>query len=930
MPIRFWIIPALGLLVAGAAARIAHSAPPAGDLAPRDLTPVTWLEPPAHPPIEIVRDGRPRAVVHVADPTGREPFVRDLIDGRGLNKNPFGQSLTRMRHELIEAIRLRTGATLEQVDEFPAVDQPAIVIGACEETRRAGIDTSRLPPEGFVVVTAPNRVYLVGSTQQLAPRANGALPRSDGTAWAVADFLERFAGVRWYWPAEFGGRSIPRDRSLVVPPVHYRDQPVFRQREDQRDTMVGPQNPLTISYHLIRGVPKMPHPFAPGVIPFHAGVNPGGDTPAKYYSRLNMGTQQMTLWRLGSSLDYEQGITQGSWGGAVCRDPGDPLRSEAVFALRDDGTRDTQWNCFSAPQTLDAYLDRLERNWDTRTRNDSVHCIIVRNSVTVYFPRFECRCPSCRQTMAQGGAERVMGLFLQRLCAAVQQRWPGKKVVLYAGDRKAPPQLKFPDNLVVAMDLRCDLGLMGQPEVRREWDDTIQGWGARLLLEGGSYQPSNWTYAPVQYPHVVQDFYRRHRDAIEGSFFHSYGENIRVTGAPTWYVWKRVLWNPELDVDATLDEMCRRLFGPGAEPARELLRLQCDCWERARLSRPLRDGDLNPPDQAHRLPDRVFREIWPADVVARMKSLRDRALLDIAAAGDTAARQAFLYWTWTFDAFLLDAQRIHLEAEPLPTVALDLGGGLEMKLVRIPAGEFLMGSPADEPWRRDHEGPQHLVRITKPFLMATHEVTREQWEAVMGEQAAVENFPGATPLPADFLGGRRPVGVSWRGADDFCRMLSRKTGKTVRLPTEAEWEYACRAGGSTTWCFGDYVGALGRYATYDTVGYGPFEEDCGPQDVGRRRPNAWGLHDMHGNASELVQDWYSPTAYQESATDDPTGPASGTQRVRRGGAWCHHLGLTRSASRQVSPDPGLTGGGHAWGGVEEGFRVVVEEARERP
>ena len=113
---------------------------------------------------------------------------------------------------------MSTGAKLELVDKPPPVDQPAIVIGECQETRLAGIDAAKIPVEGFVVKTAPNRVYLVGSSRPLPPGSDPwARWSNEGRAWAVADFMERFVGVRWYWPAEVGGRSIIRSSSLVIP-----------------------------------------------------------------------------------------------------------------------------------------------------------------------------------------------------------------------------------------------------------------------------------------------------------------------------------------------------------------------------------------------------------------------------------------------------------------------------------------------------------------------------------------------------------------------------------------------------------------------------------------------------------------------------------------------------------------------------------------
>ncbi|MEI6150839.1 MAG: hypothetical protein WCS01_17225, partial [bacterium] len=184
-----WRFLACSLLVsltlggAGRAATLLKSGPP--ERKPTDLAPVTWLQVPSHPPVEIVRDGVAKAVVYVPDPK-----TRALLNLTGRNKPVFKQ----MFDQLVETVGLTTGVELPVVTNAPAADQPAIVIGDCEESRKAGIVATNLPVEGFVVKTAPNRVYLVGS-------ARGG----DGTAWAVADFLERFVGVRWYWPTPYGG-----------------------------------------------------------------------------------------------------------------------------------------------------------------------------------------------------------------------------------------------------------------------------------------------------------------------------------------------------------------------------------------------------------------------------------------------------------------------------------------------------------------------------------------------------------------------------------------------------------------------------------------------------------------------------------------------------------------------------------------------------
>jgi formylglycine-generating enzyme required for sulfatase activity len=189
---------------------------------------------------------------------------------------------------------------------------------------------------------------------------------------------------------------------------------------------------------------------------------------------------------------------------------------------------------------------------------------------------------------------------------------------------------------------------------------------------------------------------------------------------------------------------------------------------------------------------------------------------------------------------------------------------IDMKLVWIPPGEFQMGSNADT---FPTATPIHTVNITKGFYMGIYEVTQEQYQKVIGTNPSY--FKGDDNLPVDT--------VSWDDAVEFCKKLSQKDGKAYRLPTEAEWEYACRAGTTTKFSFGDDESQLGDYAWYN--------ENSGkkPHPVGEKKPNAWGLYDMHGNVWEWCQDWFG--SYTSDSQSNPTGPATGTGRVVRGGGW---------------------------------------------
>ena len=220
--------------------------------------------------------------------------------------------------------------------------------------------------------------------------------------------------------------------------------------------------------------------------------------------------------------------------------------------------------------------------------------------------------------------------------------------------------------------------------------------------------------------------------------------------------------------------------------------------------------------------------------------------------------------------------------------AVDVTNTIGMKLSLIPPGEFVMGSPKSEAGR-EHGETQHLVKIPRPFRLSRFEVTQQQYESVRGA------------APSHFKGAYNPVeGVSWRDAVEFCRRLSARreeiaAGRVYRLPTEAEWEYACRAGTTTAYSFGNQEN--------DLVSYGWFKGNANgtTHPVGQGKPNAFGLYDLHGNVWEWCQDRYG--TYPSGPASDEAGPRSGSYRVRRGGSWINGTGRLRSAYRRnFAPD----------------------------
>jgi len=260
-------------------------------------------------------------------------------------------------------------------------------------------------------------------------------------------------------------------------------------------------------------------------------------------------------------------------------------------------------------------------------------------------------------------------------------------------------------------------------------------------------------------------------------------------------------------------------------------------------------------------------------------------------------------------------------ARPTPAPKV-ITSSIDMKLVWIEPGRFQMGSPVWEKGRFDDEF-QHEVEISQGFYMGAYEVTQEQYRQVMGNNPSYFNSAKVGMNTDNF-----PVEqVSWNDAVAFCRKLTemeKDTGRVYDLPTEAEWEYVCRAGTKSVFAFGDSLSSTqanfyGDYP-YGGAAKGPYLRRTAK--VGSYKPNAWDLYDRHGNAWELCKDWYGKEYYRESVAKDPLGPTTGIGRVLRGWSWLGGAWLCRSALRD-SGTPGVRDYGI-------GFRVVVRLSPRTP
>jgi len=249
-----------------------------------------------------------------------------------------------------------------------------------------------------------------------------------------------------------------------------------------------------------------------------------------------------------------------------------------------------------------------------------------------------------------------------------------------------------------------------------------------------------------------------------------------------------------------------------------------------------------------------------------------------------------------------------------PTLALEkmIHNSLGMDFVLIPAGTFVMGTPSYDLYRSKTE-VQHEVTISSPFYMQSTEVTLKQWRAIMGKRL-FGKIKGSDNLPV--------TKVSWHDCMKFLKKLNALGQWSYRLPTEAEWEYACRAGSTTVYSWGDDIDCSKAMYSNNSIK----SEQCvgyvksrglpvdRPAPVKSYNPNEWGIYDMHGNVWEWCWDWFGDYGTKHSV--DPVGPESGTEKVRRGGSWFGHMHLCRSANRNY--------GHQASRYKTTGFRVVIK------
>jgi hypothetical protein len=582
---------------------------------PKDLNAVTLKEAAKHPPVTLVEKGQPKASIVLLGPRSAQ--------------------LNQAVQELQTCLQLATGAKLPIVEGKMA--SPAIVIGESDLAKQNGLVAKQMPIEGFAIKTVADHVLIVGRDE-----AGDGQARSDGTAWGVYEFLERFVGVRWYFPGELG-RSVPKTDTLAIEPAWLEDAPVFRKRE------IWPpvSQPWTGS-----GTQLGPH---------HACL------------------------RAGNSWPHQLVVHSPDWS----RVPEYKEKRPEVFQLRSDGTRDFSMLCYSHPKTLETYLENIERAVAGKT---PVHLGIVGKTITVSPADAEIACfaPESQKLWdpkggQYGAASRLVATFVANLSKEVKQRWPDMTVIYlpYLNYTTAPDGVTFSGNVEVQLCGMPGLALYKEPEIAKSEQENIDKWvkltGRKIQNWHYSCWPEDRTTAVYLFPHTVRDFYKANRDKTVGTFINGETDHWPRQHL-SLYCWLKVLWNPDFDVDAAIDEYCKRMYGPAAATMRELVALQIDGWEKQRLP----GGRMSAKG--------IHEHSYPRATVQRMEALLEQARKQ--AGSDGVIQKRIAYYAGPFAPFFAES-RSYAD-----------GFGLRPLLVKKAAqNPVLDGKLDDAAWQQAKEVP---------------------------------------------------------------------------------------------------------------------------------------------------------------------------------------------------------------------------------
>ena len=616
------------------------------------INPIQILYQTSTAPLEIVREGVPKAAIY--------------YDLNALPINKGERSILAIAAEELQShIKLATGAELPIVHEIPA-SGVAILLGSCETSQKLGVSTGDMKDGEFIVRSFPDRLLIVGKDKNPLMRDN--LFQS-GTLWGVYDVLERFLGVRWYYPGELG-TLIQKQKNFIFPPVYYRDRPFFAKR---------------FIYRFWGSLPPVPR-----------------SEDSKYISarfRLSDTSNIPTFCHTPKNWDKVYGQSHPEY-----------------FQMNADGNHVPPVWCYSEPAVLKQFLEDLDRFYSSgmKWKDPWGKWYPPKEKIIPLSPidsLVQCHCQRCQQLVRNdsvlGYSSEVMGNFLYKLCVDAEKRWPDKLVYYlpYMNYTLPPNQIKmFPDNLSVTIAAMRTLANTKEPEIFRAEMEIINGWRKKVRNPLGFWLYTCWpadnTAAPFQYPHVIQKFISANRDSF--GFF--------IDGGVDWarkhltmYILSRCLWNPDFNVDAALEEYYSQMYPRSQKYMKEIFTLLIDGWEKSRWEPPLPDY--------HRVSlKNIHKESYPRSVVNQIESLIDQAM-DISEER-TLEHERVAFFKTALKPFFAESKAYHEEKNTRRTLHIykvdkmpNMSGKLDDPLWQKPSSaEFIT-------LNRDKPKPAHATTV---------------------------------------------------------------------------------------------------------------------------------------------------------------------------------------------------------------------------
>lgn len=617
--------------------------------------------------------------------------------------------------EFVQHVKRATGAELSIVtDADPVPRGTLILIGESRLAREKGLSATDLPLEGFRVQTFPGGLAIVGRL----PDPKNPEIGSAGTIYGVYDFLERFLGIRWYYPGD-DGRVVPETANVVIPPCRYSDHPFRIKRHG------------TVDDRKIKGLDEDMHI---GALRYRVGVS----TPVT----------------TGCHTPHNFGVHAQA--------------HPEVMELTPDGRRDKYMPCYGNPKTLELMIQDLENYFSKGDSTPWLHP----NGVSLWGPpnrwtihisppdkQVDCKCEFCVPKMEPNAgpyeqASRLVAEFVDQYALAIQARWPDKMVFYlpYSNYTTPPKDFVFKSrNVVAGICLMRGAANDKVPEVAAEHDAMIAGWakatGRKVHLWDYACWPAMDTALPFQYPHILQAFQRRHLRDIDGAVLNGGAAAASLPGSdwqvfhPTLYCWFRLMWNPDFNVDAALEEYTRLMYGDARKPMADLLAMLTDRWEKVPWS--------TAPAGWHVSPKMIHEETMPRQEAIRLKDLLAQARARVPEG--TVERRRVEFFGQAVDLFLQESDNYHTGAG-LPT----------LMALKVGANPTVDGQLDDPCWRSAERQTFKRARAKDPEPVAgkTDSTVQAVWTATGITFAFKFMDPDPTRL-ADTIQRRDQPGIWW-------------------------------------------------------------------------------------------------------------------------------------------------------------------------